>query len=127
MSEFRLPFDATSEEFQQRLRVFAQGSGKLPHCDKCDGLVPPQNNAAVFEFINTFGHVAIYVAVNRHIQPVVGKHNEVTCEGSPSRWRAISGLPDPRPEYQSVQENDPVAIQIWNFMQTFGTPEIESP
>lgn len=30
----------------------------------------PQDNAAVFEFINTFGHVAIYFGASRHIHPV---------------------------------------------------------
>lgn len=86
-----------------------------------------KNNVAIFEFLNKIGHWANLLNYNRHVQPVTGEHGVVICEGSPSRWKAISGLPDPRPEYQSVQENGPVAIQIWNFMQTFGTPEIESP
>ncbi|MBI5465131.1 hypothetical protein HY946_00795 [Candidatus Gottesmanbacteria bacterium] len=81
--------------------------------------MPLSNNAGVFEYINHLRHWTQLLNRTRHLQPVTNEQGLVICEGSPSRWQSISGLPDERLEYQKPagEARDPMAEAIWEFMQ----------
>lgn len=115
-----------SEEALERIRNFAESKRGLS-CDKCNLPVSPGNNASVFDFINSVGTDWVLAAVgdSRHLEPVSGEGGILVCEGSPSRWQHIHGIKDERPEYDEGEFPDPIAIAIWNLMQTLGNKEIK--
>ncbi|MBI5356396.1 hypothetical protein HZB78_02170 [Candidatus Collierbacteria bacterium] len=89
--------------------------------------VPANNNARVFEFINSVGtDWTLAIASNRHIESVADEHKMVICEVSPSRWQKIHGIADTRPEYAKDAGSDSMAVTIWNLMQTLGSQELET-
>lgn len=109
-------FDST--EFLKGLLGYIERIKQYGPCDKCGRPVPPNNNVAVFEYLNTGGHWSNELNLNRHVEPVVDGSGVVICEGSPSRWQDISGMPDLRVEYRSGKGPNAVAQDMWQFMQT---------
>lgn len=100
------------------LRNYANHTKQWGNCDKCNLPVPSHNNVAVFEFINSLGHWLNGFNLNRHIEPITNESGVVICEGSPSRWQDIAGVPDSRPEYQRQGDRPQEAMAIWTLMQT---------
>lgn len=96
-------------------------------CDKCKLPVPLNNNALVFDYINSVATDWTLVAMgnSRHLEPVADGSGMLVCKGSPSRWQHIHGVKDQRPEYDDGKFPDPVAVAIWNFMQTLDNKEIK--
>lgn len=106
--------DARIRRLKEELgKIFREG--QCP-CDKCQEQVPLRNNAGVFDFINKQGDWTQFFNGSRHLEPVVDEQGIVICEGSPSRWAMIGGLPDEREEYKD-NKSDPMAQAIWGLMQ----------
>lgn len=123
-------FDKYKERpnFIDQLMKFARSVSNRP-CDKCKQPVPTSNSALVFEFINSLGtNWTIMFAENRHLEPVSDHNNVIVCEGSPSRWQKIKGIPDSRPEYKINKlntEDQAIADAIWQIMQELGNKELK--
>lgn len=116
-----------SKEVLEKIRDFAQ-SQKGKNCDKCGLPVTLRNNALVFSFINSAGTDWVLAAtgVIRHLEPVAGDGGILICEGSPSRWQHIHGIKDKRQGYDDGKFPDPMAIAIWDFMQTLDSKELKA-
>lgn len=104
------------KQYLKELHKFAEGTLKIK-CDKCSGPVVPENSVSIWDYLLTSGHWINYFNSNRHMEPVTDKHGVVICEGSPSRWQKIAGIPDSRPEYRDESGPNDICVAAWELMQ----------